>query len=106
MKILAITGLVLALIGLSIGIYCQVAIMPHYNYLEAMDNLSGIDRDMFYAYSDTKFLLGSIALFVGPLAAILGIIAGIKKRKTGWIAAGLGLVSFILGAMQSTHIFS
>lgn len=106
MKTLAIIGLVLALIGLSVGVYCQIAIMPHYYALDAKYDLSGIERDMFYAYSDTKFLLGSIALFIGPLAAILGVIAGIKKQKIGWIALGLALVSFILGAIQSTHMFS
>ncbi|MCB0401341.1 MAG: hypothetical protein KDD41_04610 [Flavobacteriales bacterium] len=106
MKKLAIASLIIAIIGLAVGVYCQIVVMPDYNHLYEKSDLSPFERDMFYAYSDTKFMLGSIALFLGPLAVLPGVIAGIKKQKLGWIAAGAGLVSFLLGAIQSTHMFS
>lgn len=106
MKKLAIISLIVAIIGLAVGIYCQIVVMPEYNYLDEKYDLSQIERDMYYAYSDTKFLLGSIALFIGPLGILMGAIAGVKKQKLGWIATAVGLASFLLGAMQSTHLFS
>ena len=100
MKVLSIIALILSLIGLGVGLYCQFQIVP---FCDNNDSLSDV---MWMYYHDQKFLLGSIALFVGPVGSLLGLIAGIKKRKLGWIALILGLGSFILGVMQATHMFS
>ena len=100
MKVLSIIALILSLLGLGVGLYCQFQIVP---FCDSGDSFAD---PMWRYYHDQKFLLGSIALFVGPVGALLGIISGIKKRKLGWIALILGLGSFVLGAMQATHMFS
>ena len=106
MKVLSIIGLMIALIGLGAGIYCQIEIVPNYNYFDVKIELSEMERALWRSYGDQKFIIGSVALFLGPLAMIIGLITGIKKQKIGWIALTLGLVSFVLGAMQSTHLFN
>lgn len=104
MKALAVIGI--GSIGLISGAYCQIEVIPNYNALFVSSDLSGLEQIMWHEYSDQKFLLGSIALLLGGIAAIVGIIAGLKKRKIGWIALVIGLISFFLGAAQSTHMFS
>ena len=106
MKTIVMIGLILSLIGFAAGVYCQIEILPSYNALDTQYDLSGIERDLWRTYGDQKFILGSVALFLGSLAIVFGLIAGIKKQKTGWIAMALGLISFVLGALQSTHMFS
>ena len=106
MKVLSIIGVVLALVGVIIGIYCQVEVVPNFNALNMNFDLDEFQISMWRSYGDQKFLLGSIALFLGAASVVLGLIAGIKKQKIGWIAVGIGLVSFLLGATQSTHMFS
>lgn len=106
MKTLAIIGITLAVIGLIIGGYCQIEIMPNYDALDGRYDLSDLERVMWHEYNDQKFLLGSIAMLLGAIAAIAGIIGGLKKQKLGWIALAIGLISFFLGAAQSTHMFS
>jgi hypothetical protein len=106
MKTIGIIGLILSLIGFAVGVYCQLEILPSYNALDAQYDLSEIDRALWRTYGDQKFLFGSIALFLGALASVMGLITGIKKQKIGWLILGLGLISFVLGALQSTHMFS
>jgi hypothetical protein len=106
MKTIGIIGLILSLIGFAVGVYCQIEILPSYNALDAQYDLSEIDRALWRTYGDQKFLFGSIALFLGFLGAVIGLVIVIKKQKIGWIAIGFGLISFVLGAIQSTHMFS
>ena len=106
MKTIGIIGSILASIGFLVGMYCQIEVMPNYNMFAGRFDLSEMDSMLRRSYSDQKFLFGSIALFLGPLAAVMGLIAGIKKQKLGWIALALGLVSFVFGALQTTHMFS
>ena len=80
--------------------------MPGYQALDAQFDRSEMNQILWRSYADQKFLLGSIALFLGAIAAIIGLIVLIKKQKIGWITLILGILSFILGAMQSTHMFS
>jgi hypothetical protein len=61
--------------------------------------------EIWHMYMEDKFMYGSIALFAGILGTVIGLVAGIKKQTLGWIAVGIGLVSFFLGALQSTHMF-
>ena len=106
MKVLNIVGLVIVIVGLGVGVYCQIEIVPNYNYFDVKTDLSDLERELWYSYGDQKFLFGSIALFLGPIGAIIGLITGLKKQTLGWLIFILGLVAFILGAMQSTHMFS
>jgi len=99
MKILSIIALLISAGGLSAGIYNQMEFVP----LCESDFDFG---DLFYYYHEQKMMWGTIALFAGALGTILGVVGGIKKQKIGWIAAAAGLVSLILGLMQSTHMFS
>ena len=98
MKILSIVSIVIGLLALVSGVYNQMEFVP----LCESDNLP---ISMFREVHDQKNLWGYIAMFPGILAVILGVIAGIKKNKLGWIGAGLGLVTFFLGASQCTHMF-
>jgi disulfide bond formation protein DsbB len=100
MKILAIIGLIISIIGISSGIYCQIEYMPK------VDQADIFGPELWHSYMEDKFMLGSIALFSGIAGVLVGTIAGIKKEKIGWIAVLIGLVSFFLGALQSTHMFS
>ena len=99
MKIVSIIGLVIAIIGISSGLYCQIEYMPK------VDQAEIFGPELWHSYMEDKFMFGSIALFAGILGVVVGLIAGIKKQMLGWIAVGIGLISFILGAMQSTHMF-
>ncbi len=105
MKILSIVALAIAVIGLAIGVYCQMEVVPNYDYFFRLTDRSALETMMYRSYGDQKFILGSIALFTGILGVLLGLVTGIKKQKMGWIALLLALVSFVLGAMQSTHMF-
>jgi len=105
MKNLSKVGLVIAILGLGAGIYCQLEIVPTYNSFNTA-TMSDIEIPLWRSYGEQKFMFGSIALFAGILAVIIGLITGIKKQKLGWITLVIGGVSFILGAMQSTHMFN
>lgn len=100
MKALSIIGLVIAIIGISFGIYCQIEYMPK------VDQAELFGPELYTAYMDDKFMYGSIALFAGIAGFLIGLITGIKKQKLGWAAMLIGLISTILGLLQSTHMFS
>lgn len=106
MKTIKIIGIILAVVGLLFGMYCQFQIIPSFSALDAQYDLSEIDRALWRSLADKKFVLGSIALFLGALASVIGLMLGLKKQKVGWIVLGIGLISFMLGALQSTHMFS
>ncbi len=106
MKVVGIIGVLLGVVGLLVGVYCQLGIIPKFNALDLQYDLNEIDRALWRTLADQKFILGSIALFLGALASIIGLFTKLKKQKIGWIALGIGLASFLLGALQSTHMFS
>jgi disulfide bond formation protein DsbB len=109
MKTIGIIGVILSLIGCTIGVYCQITILPNYNVLDAkfiQDGLSEVDKLRWWSLADQKFIFGSVALLLGALGSVVGLIIGLKKQKVGWIALAFGLIAFILGATQSTHMFS
>jgi len=106
MKILGIFALVFALIGAIVGIYCQLEIVPTADGFGDVFELGEFEKIIYHEYKNQKFVLGSIALFSGILAVVIGIYPAIKKVKLAWVAAGIGLIAFFLGAMQSTHLFS
>lgn len=101
MKILSYLAVLLSVIGIGAGIYCQIEYVP-----KLTEEAAEIFGDtLYYAYSETAFNLGSIALFVGGLGLLAGIMPGIKGQKLGWIAVVLGFVSVIFGLLQATHMF-
>lgn len=99
MRIISFLALLIAILSLVAGLYCQFIIVPR---CEA----SSI-HDAYYVYfREVKFLLGMISLFGGITAALLGLISGIKKRRIGWFAFLISIVPIILGLLQATHVFS
>lgn len=106
MKTIGIIGVIIATVGFLVGVYCQIEIIPNFESLDAQYDLSELNRSQWRNLADQKFILGSVALFLGFLAAVMGLIIIVKKQKIGWIIIGIGLISFILGAIQSTHMFS
>jgi thiosulfate reductase cytochrome b subunit len=106
MKGLGIVGLILAVVSLGLALYCQLEIVPNYEFFDSKVDLQQFERDLWHSYADQKFLYGSIALFLGPISALIGLIVGLKKNKLGWVVLCLGLIAFVFGALQSTHMFS
>jgi type IV secretory pathway TrbD component len=105
MKIVSKIGLLIAIIGLIAGVYCQIEIVPTYNHFNTV-TMSDLEIPIWRSYGDQKFMLGSIALFTGILAAVIGLVGGLKKHKVGWVALFVGVFSLVLGLMQSTHMFN
>jgi hypothetical protein len=106
MKILAIIALVIGAIGLMIGLYCQIEIVPNFNSLDLQPLRGELENQLWGMYHEQKFVYGSAAMGLGALGVLTGLISGVKKQKLGWIALGISFVAFFLGAAQSTHIFS
>jgi hypothetical protein len=106
MKILGIIAVILAIVGVLIGLYCQISIVPACDSLFSGSNNSESEMMLLRGLADKKFLFGSLALFLGPISVVMGLIVGIKKIKIGWLAVVLGIVSFVFGALQATHMFS
>ncbi len=100
MKFLSIIGIVIAIVGVASGLYCQIEYMPKVNQADIFGPA------LWNSYMEDKFMLGTIALFSGIVAVVFGLISGVKKQKTGWIALVLGLISLYFGLLQSTHMFS
>ena len=98
MKVLSIIAIIIALAGLAIALHCQINIIP------LLDSTGG--DAIWRHHHDLKMLFGNIAMIVGFLGAVGGVIAGIKKQKLGWIALVLGLASLVFGLSQATHMFS
>jgi hypothetical protein len=101
MKIISIIGLILAVIGFGLGMYCQIVVMP---YCDASSN--SLPDGVWMYYHDIKMALGYGALFLGMISVLIGLITAVKKQKTGWIALIIGLISLLFGLLQSTHMFS
>ena len=99
MKILAFISIIVGLGGVIAGIYNQM------EFVSLVESDSA-PRELIWYWHDQKMLWGMIALGAGALSAILGVIAGIKKSKIGWLGALLGLVALFFGLAQSTHMFS
>ena len=113
MKNLAIASLVLGLVALGVGLYCQLEVVPAERSLQKISlSLSYDDPEyratnkLFLEKNDQKNLLGQIALVGSGLGLLVGIFAGIKKAKLGFIGALVSLPGLILGLLQATHMFS
>ena len=106
MKILGIIAAVLSVVGVLIGVYNHFEVVPLWESIFNISDRSDMEMSLLSDLSDKKFLFGSLALFLGPIGVLLGLIAGLKKIKIGWLAVVLGAVTFVLGALQSTHMFS
>jgi hypothetical protein len=106
MKVVSIIAAVIVAIGLIIGLYCQIEVVPNFNNLDTMSMRGDLNNNLWGMYHNQKFVYGSLAMGLGALGILAGLISGMKKQKLGWIALGIGFFVFFLGAGQSTHIFS
>lgn len=113
MKILAIISLVIGLLGLGAGLYCQFEVVPSVKSAERFSRTMSYDDPAYAAARgltlkryDLKFNLGTTAMVAGGLGLLGGIFAGIKKAKLGWPAAAVSLPALVLGLLQATHMFS
>lgn len=102
MKLLSYVAVLASVIGISASIYCQIEYVPKLSH--SMIDIFG--PRLYYSYSETALIFGYIALFAGGLGLVIGIIAGVKKQIGGWIAAVIGLISFIFGLFQATQLFN
>lgn len=100
MKILGIVALVLSVVGLASGIYCEIEYMPK------VDQAEIFGPQLYDYYMESKLFYGYIALFSGVGGFLVGLITAAKKQKLGLIALGLGIISIYFGLAQSTHMFS
>jgi hypothetical protein len=105
-KALGIAALVLGFLSLFIALYSQLEIIPVYETIDKKNNLIQFEREMWRNYADKKFLYGSIALFLGTIAGITGLIVGFRKNRMGWFALCLGLITIFLSVIQTTNIFN
>lgn len=106
MKTVGIIGLVLAIIGMMAATYCQIEIVPAYDFFDTKLDMSPFDRSQWHSYGEQKFMLGNIAMLAGIISLIIGVIATIKKLSLGWITILLGIIALLIGASQATHLFS
>jgi len=109
MKVLSVIGMILAILGLVLGLLNQFSFIPYAATLEGIQDApdSYVNARLWAeAHSFTVFV-GEITLLVGGLGFILAGIPAIKiKSKVALIGAILGLVALVLGLAQGTHMFS
>lgn len=118
MKILAIISILLGAGAVGTGVYSLVETYPNYKSASrrsysgyggyggrASSRLGDLDRMLYRSYEEalkTQIILGPWA--AGGLALILGLVAGIKKRKLGFVGAGLGIVAVVISLLvQPSH---
>lgn len=119
MKKLAIISVAMGAAFAVLALYVQFSLAPSADALEALENLEFISgmqsgeeigpsptRMLWFEAHEKKMNFSYIVLFGGALTALLGLVAGIKKEKMGWIGFLLGLTAFLIGAMHGTHMFS
>lgn len=113
MKKLSIISIILGLVALGFGLYCQLETIPAMKSLDRLSNKMNVDDPQYKATrilaiekSDQKITYGSIALLAGGIGLLGGVFAGFKKHKLGFLAALISLPGLILGLLQATHMFS
>ncbi|MFN3341948.1 MAG: hypothetical protein ACK40M_04580 [Flavobacteriales bacterium] len=119
MKKLAIISVAMGAAFAVLALYVQFSLAPSADALEALENLEYISgmqsgeeigpsptRMLWFEAHEKKMNFSYIVLFGGALTALLGLVAGIKKEKMGWIGFLFGLTAFLIGAMHGTHMFS
>lgn len=106
MKILYGLLFVIGGLALSVGIYCQLEVMPQVHFLRSIEIRSALENALLYAMEDTQMLYGSISLFGGILALIIGVFVARKNIKFGIIGIIIALSAIVLGLLQATHMFS
>lgn len=91
-------GIITSIVILTMTLYNQVNVLPY-----AYDTTLPLSiREHFL---NTKFVLGSLSLFLGGAVIIYGTIVLLKQFKNAWLILLLGCVIFFLGMIQSTHLF-
>ncbi len=82
MKKLSVIGVAIAIIGLLAGVYCQFVIVPAYSVFD-IERISDAQIPQWRNLGDQIFLMGSIALFLGILAALFDCLPELKSKK--WV---------------------
>ncbi|MCG8578137.1 MAG: hypothetical protein MI810_24880 [Flavobacteriales bacterium] len=104
MKKINLVGLILVIIGVICGAYCQYEYVPKVN--AGLNNPDIFTPGEWLSYHQMRSTLGMIALFSGGVGLILGIFGIAKKIKMGWLTIILGIISVLFGLAQATHMFS
>jgi len=105
MKTLSISGLVLALLGIAVGIYNQLTYVAAYHaHLCKTDILSARDCEKT---QDMQLLLGQTAIIAGCLAFVMCILPALRNKKSYFAFFGIffSVICVLLGLMQATHMF-
>ena len=116
MKIMGISGTVLGVVALMMGLYLHFVIAPAAYAADLnWEMANSLGNDNYYgslqqmvdrAALDAKTDFGIIVMGAGLLAFLVSLVPAIKKQKIAWIGVGLGLGVFFLGAAYGTHMFS
>ena len=106
MKIISLIGLIVGSVGLIAGLYCQLEVVPQYDFFIELSERSLLENTYLMRLGDDKMMYGSIALFGGILALLLAFITITKHKSVSLITLLISIVSIILGLMQATHMFS
>lgn len=110
MKIISIVNFILAFLLLGLTAYLHFVVADLASYWEAASNddyTNKLALNLWIEATETRFNYGMIAMCGGALTFIIALITTIKlKNVLSFIALILSLVSLIVGAAYSTHIFS
>lgn len=113
MRKLAIIGLIFSSLLLIVAIYLQFVVAENAavaesiifsNHEESWYNSQELMSAM--EEMNLKTDLGIAVLFAGILGLLLSIIPAIKKNNIAWIGVVFSIVSFLIGAIHGTHMFS
>lgn len=105
MKTLSISGFVLALLGIAVGIYNQLTYVAAYHaHMCKTDMLSRADCE---TTQNMQVLLGQTSVILGALAFVLCVLPAFRNKKDLLAFFGIffSIVSILIGLMQATHIF-
>ncbi|MFM7668651.1 MAG: hypothetical protein ACKO7D_10755 [Bacteroidota bacterium] len=113
MKKLTYFGVIFSIIVTFLAVYLQFVVVENAavaesiifsNHVESWYNSS----EHLSALEDLnlKTNLGIVVFFSGILGILICIIPAIKKYNIAWVGVALSLISFLIGAIQGTHMFS
>ncbi len=99
MKALGIIAIFLGIASLAANGYAVVETLGNYESLNQQISsgqvMTEFDRPLLEEYRDTLAMLAYTGFGAGVVAAIVGILAGVKKFPAGWVGAALGVAGAI-----------
>ena len=120
MKKFALIGFIVSMLVFMGAIYVQFVVVPDSESAEMQmmlndaDVLSGAGTDYYntpeyralFENSEAKVVYGMYLFFAAIVAFLLVVYPAIKKNSLAILGIILSLVSFFIGAVHGTHMFS